>query len=130
MRSDISSIRGRSPNASMMNSTPGCGPSLSGSVRYASATPSAVGMSTVEVGMGPRIARTVLWRQSSTRGHCTGDDPGTSCTEVQLTLGTVDQAVPYDGVVTGWAVRDAGGQIALRVVDRPAGQRRVVAPVR
>jgi hypothetical protein len=35
--------------------------------------------------------------------------------------------VPADGVITRWTVRDAKGTLALRVVDGPAGQRRVVA---
>jgi hypothetical protein len=68
-----------------------------------------------------------LTRSSDTFGYCTGDEPGSSCTVLQLTLGTASQAVPYDGVVTSWAVRDAGGSIALRVVEGPPGQRRVVA---
>jgi hypothetical protein len=68
-----------------------------------------------------------LTRSSSTAGYCVGDGPGAPCTILQLTLGTVDQAVPADGVITGWAVRDAGGDIALKVLDGAAGQRRVVA---
>src|SRR5690349_12435826 len=45
-------------------------------------------------------------------GYCSGDSPGTRCTVLQLTLGTVDQAVPADGVITKWSVRDAMGELA------------------
>src|SRR5919106_1587097 len=48
MRSAIRSIAGRSPKASMMSSTPGCGRS-SGRARYAPATPSGVVISTAEL---------------------------------------------------------------------------------
>lgn len=60
-------------------------------------------------------------------GFCVGDSAGTRCTLLQLTLGTADQAVRADGVITRWAVRDAGGELALRVIDGAAGQRHVVA---
>ena len=60
-------------------------------------------------------------------GYCVGDAAGTRCTLLQLTLGTADQGVPVDGVITRWAVRDAAGELALRVIEGPAGQRHVVA---
>ena len=65
--------------------------------------------------------------QSGGDGFCTGNSAGTRCTALQLTLGIVDQAVPADGVITRWAVRDAAGELALRVIDGPPGQRHVVA---
>jgi hypothetical protein len=59
--------------------------------------------------------------------YCTGSGPGDACTILQLTLGTTDQAVPVDGTITSWAVRDASGSLALQVIDGPAGQRHAVA---
>ena len=60
-------------------------------------------------------------------GYCSGAEPGVRCTVVQVTLGTTDQAVPTSGVITRWSVRDAAGELALRVIDGPPGQRHVVA---
>jgi hypothetical protein len=65
--------------------------------------------------------------RTATGGYCVGDGPGSRCTELQLALGTTDQAVPADGILTRWAVRDAGGELALRIIEGPAGARRVVA---
>jgi Protein kinase domain len=59
-------------------------------------------------------------------GYCT-DRPGEPCTDLQVTLGTVDQAVPKDGVITSWSVRNGKGTLALRVIAGPAGARHVVA---
>jgi hypothetical protein len=79
------------------------------------------GSARAAVTVGSDLARTAApeW--------CTGDGPGSSCTELQITIGRADQAVPIDGVIVRWAVRDAGGHIGLRVLDGPAGARRVVA---
>src|SRR6185437_3817758 len=66
MRSAISSIRGRSPNASITSSTPGCSPSPSGRVRYASASPSAVLTSTMVPCMPARIAGERFWSRPGT----------------------------------------------------------------
>jgi hypothetical protein len=60
-------------------------------------------------------------------GWCSGTSPGVRCTILQLTLGTADQAVPAAGVITRWSVRDARGELALRVIDGPPGARHVVA---
>jgi hypothetical protein len=68
-----------------------------------------------------------LATSTDTAGYCSGDGPGTRCTVLQLTLGTVDQAVRADGVITRWAVRDARGALALKVIEGAAGQRHVVA---
>jgi hypothetical protein len=68
-----------------------------------------------------------LSRPADSQGFCTADGPGDACTLVQLTLGTTDEAVPLDGVITRWAVRDARGTLGLRVLEGPAGQRHVVA---
>jgi hypothetical protein len=65
--------------------------------------------------------------QAGGADYCTGTGPGARCTVLQLTLGTTDQAVPVDGTITSWAVRDAGGELSLRVIDGAPGQRRVVA---
>src|SRR5919198_384900 len=57
---------------------------------------------------GASAATTVgspLSRAGGDAGYCSGDSPGTRCTIVQLTLGTADQAVPGDGVITSWSVR-------------------------
>jgi hypothetical protein len=68
-----------------------------------------------------------LARAGDATGYCTGDGPGSGCTVLQLSIGTTDLAVPADGVVTRWTVRDAGGDVAPRVLDGPAGARQVVA---
>jgi hypothetical protein len=78
----------------------------------------------------PAVASTTVGSTLSrpaTGGYCSGDGPAARCTILQLTLGTADQVVPRDGVITRWSVRDAGGELALRVIDGPVGQRRVVA---
>jgi hypothetical protein len=73
------------------------------------------------------VVGSTLTRTSETPGYCVGDGPGAGCTVLQISLGTASTAVPHDGVLTGWAVRDAGGAIALRVVEGLPGQRRLVA---
>jgi hypothetical protein len=67
-----------------------------------------------------------LGRASDTPGWCVGDGPGEGCTYLQLSLGTADQVIRSDGVITRWATRDARGDLTLVVIDGPAGQRRVV----
>lgn len=61
------------------------------------------------------------------RGWCTGDGPGSACTVLQHTLGSADQAVPFDGVVVAFRLRQASGPITLKVIEGSDGSGRVVA---
>jgi hypothetical protein len=76
---------------------------------------------------GATVLGSALSRGGDAPGYCTGDGPGAACTVLQLTLGSADQAVPFDGVLTRWATRDAGGELTVRVLEGPSGQRAVVA---
>jgi protein kinase-like protein len=60
-------------------------------------------------------------------GYCSGGGQGSACTVLQLKLGTSDQAVRADGVITRWSVRGGKGELALRVIDGPPARRRVIA---
>src|SRR5919202_1729040 len=62
-------MRGRRPNASMMKITPGWRSPSSGRVRYASAWPSAVSMSTVALRMADSVARRRLRRLAAALGR-------------------------------------------------------------
>ena len=55
--------------------------------------------------------------------NCRGDAPAPdspACSIVQTELPGASVLVPSDGVITGWAVRGAGGELALDVI-RPRG---------
>jgi serine/threonine-protein kinase len=77
---------------------------------------------------GRSVVGSALTQAPGDSGYCSGAGEGSSsCTVVQITLGGTDQAVRADGVITRWAVRGGKGLLALRVIDGPAGSRRVVA---
>ena len=55
-----------------------------------------------------------------------GDDRK-PCTLLQTSIGDVDLAIPFDGIITSWAVRDSHGTLGLRIIEGDAGARHVVA---
>ena len=76
---------------------------------------------------GRSIVGSPLTQAPGEEGFCGGGSGDRACTVLQVTLGTVDQSVRADGVITRWTVRGGKGPLALRVVDGPRGRRRVVA---
>ena len=57
---------------------------------------------------------------AATEGWACSDNPADTCTFVQTVLPGRAVASPIDGVIVRWRVRDANGELKLRVV-RPAG---------
>lgn len=57
---------------------------------------------------------------------CFGSGDQKACTLLALTSSGADLAVPHDGIITSWAVRDAKGTLGLRIIEGAAGARRVV----
>ncbi|HYF27377.1 MAG TPA: serine/threonine-protein kinase, partial [Baekduia sp.] len=77
---------------------------------------------------GRTVVGSTLTQAPGEGGYCSGGGKGAAaCTVVHVRLGRRDQALRFDGVITGWAVRGGKGELALRVVDGDPGRRRVVA---
>jgi hypothetical protein len=81
----------------------------------------------VPVAEGRAVVGSLLTLTPGEAGYCSGGGPGQTCSVLQLTLGSADQSVRADGVVTRWSVRGGKGGLALQAIDGRQGRRRVVA---